>query len=484
MRHHPLTLPQKTYNITYIKVKRFFLVITFIFIFACGTKTTTSRKNYTIRHFKASPVYVENNELFVGSYHLLLRGANVSESFKYRRKDSYDTFFGKVTEEDMRDLRENWGFNFARMIFEWYAFEPTEGVWDYTYLKNYAKRVSWAAENNIFVWVDMHMDLYGEGFKANGAPAWTCNSQYYIDARKHWLPEWWMNYAQPGIIACYDHLWTSRDYLWKHFAMTWQKAAEYFSNNPDVIGFEFLNEPFPGSFGNTTFEKEVLYPLYVTVGRAIRKVAPFKILIFEPSVLRQELPTDLSPLPFDQLIYAPHYYDQSVHEGQSYKRSKKGEYLGVMEAKLGDAKYQNAAFVLGEFGAWGPDLVSHAWYLDDLLSVLDCLKAGSAFWDSDFLLKYEKSFPPEFIHSVARAYPEMWKGNISFSYDYKKVSIGINWEAQKGDDALITLPYLSFQQSVTAEVPEGVKWEWLNKYQVRIEAEKRGEFKIKFSKNR
>ncbi len=412
---------------------------------------------------------------------MLLRGVNVAQSFKYRDPSTPDIYFGKVTEGDFTWLRRNWGFDFVRLLFEWYAFEPTEGVWDDKYLGNYAKRVSWATENDLFILVDMHQDLYGEGFHDNGAPAWTCDSRYYRDALEHWLPIWWMNYFQGGVIACYDNFWESRDYLWKHFATTWSKVAERLRDEPGVVGFEFLNEPFPGSFSPSEFDR-ILFDFYSYVGRAIREKAPDKLLFFEPSVLRGAgIISTIPPLPFDQIVYAPHYYDQTIHEGGDYTSSKKGIYYGILTDRLQEAKYQKAALVLGEYGAWGPDLLGSAAYLDDLMDVADQLKIGAAYWEFNFLKNNFETFPPQFIHSLARGYPEKWKGDLNFEYDYEEIKLKITWQCNKGDDLLVTLPLLSFNHDI--EVTGGaISWNWTNDYQIKIVAQEGGVHTIEISK--
>ncbi len=433
---------------------------------------------------RATPVYVEQNQLFVNGFHIILRGLNVAESFKRPGRDSLDTYFGSITEADFRWMREEWGFNFARMIFEWYPFEPEEGRWDNAYLENFARRVTWAAENGIYVLIDMHQDLYGRGFGGNGAPEWTCNSIHYINARKYWLPRWWLNYFQGDVIACFDHFWNSRDYLWKEFGETWRRVAHRFKDTQNVIGFEILNEPFPGSYGPCEFEKNILYPFYLYVGKIIRETAPDKLLFFEPSIMRGAgLTSSLPPLPFDQIVYAPHYYDPFIHEGGQYGTSHKGFYYGIIQDRLNEAKYQKAAMILGEYGGWGPDYSSTARYIDDLMDVVDQFNLGAAYWDIDFLKDHFSQFPQDFIFSLARAYPEMWIGEARFKYDYTIPEITIRWRASKGSKMIVALPYLTFRHQVEVKTDEGVIWKWKNSFEMEFTLEMNGEFTITITKS-
>ena len=75
------------------------------------------------------------------------------------------------------------------------------------------------------------------------------------------------------------------------------KLSKYFANDNNVLGFEIINEPFPGSiytdfnlFTNSTYGDLMnLQPLYDSVGSIIRKNAPSKFIFFEPLVTNGEV---------------------------------------------------------------------------------------------------------------------------------------------------------------------------------------------------
>ena len=81
---------------------------------------------------------------------------------------------------DIARMSNEWGMNAMRLITTWAAIEPERGVFDENYLAALEERVTWADAVGIYVIVDMHQILYGEGFVGgDGAPKWTCDSAPY-----------------------------------------------------------------------------------------------------------------------------------------------------------------------------------------------------------------------------------------------------------------------------------------------------------------
>src|SRR5262249_26763951 len=99
----------------------------------------------------------------------ILRGMNVSGGNK---SAPYLDFHA---EPDLVRMRRDWGMNAMRWVMPWAAVEPSEGVFDDAYLDQVALRLDWAQANGIAVVLDMHQDVFGEGFGFDGAPRWACD---------------------------------------------------------------------------------------------------------------------------------------------------------------------------------------------------------------------------------------------------------------------------------------------------------------------
>src|SRR5690606_13540216 len=104
---------------------------------------------------------------------VLLRGVNVASAHKH------PPYFGFHQAEDFLKIRQAWGMNSIRLLVSWAAIEPERGRYDTNYLRQLGLRLDWAHDAGLWVVLDMHQDLYGEGFGGNGAPRWTASEAAY-----------------------------------------------------------------------------------------------------------------------------------------------------------------------------------------------------------------------------------------------------------------------------------------------------------------
>ena len=72
-----------------------------------------------------------------------------------------------------------------------------------------AQRVEWARDAGLLVVLDMHQDIYGEGFGGDGAPLWTCDAAHYAAFKP--ADQWFFDYLSPEVIACVDGFYASSD---------------------------------------------------------------------------------------------------------------------------------------------------------------------------------------------------------------------------------------------------------------------------------
>ncbi len=74
------------------------------------------------------------------------------------------------------------------------------------------------------------------------------------------------------------------------FAAFWDKVAQTFANNPYVIGYDPINEPYPSDYWLDPslvkepgkFNRVKLQPLYQNIYNVYRKHSNKKIMYFEP----------------------------------------------------------------------------------------------------------------------------------------------------------------------------------------------------------
>ncbi len=214
----------------------FFFIWLFVLLPSCSL-------NYGRPFIQPSSITVHGN-LFIDNYgrQVILNGINVVNKSK---EDNYlyeggPEFYSKL---------KSWGFNCVRFIIIWDGLEPKPGIYDEGYLQKIDQRIQWAGENGLFVVLDMHQDLFSVKY-SDGAPEWATLDE----GKPHVTGSIWSDayMLSEAVQTSFDNFWANRKAsdgigLQDHYANLWQHLAERYTSNSTVIGYDLMNEPFPGS---------------------------------------------------------------------------------------------------------------------------------------------------------------------------------------------------------------------------------------------
>ncbi len=174
---------------------------------------------------------------------VILHGAAVID------KNKATHYLGNTSKDTFASLKD-WGFNCIRFGILWDGVEPEPGKFDEEYLKGVDQRIAWARENGIYVFLDMHQDLFSVKF-SDGAPAWATldEGKPHLAQNGVWSDAYFTSLA---VQTALDHFWQNAPApdgvgLQDHYARMWKHVAERYANEPAVVGYDIMNEPFLGS---------------------------------------------------------------------------------------------------------------------------------------------------------------------------------------------------------------------------------------------
>lgn len=360
---------------------------------------------------------------------VILRGVNLSSA--QRRPPYIDD---KVA-ADWARLRDGWGLNAVRYVLTWAAVEPARGQYDDAYLDRVAERLRWAEAARLHVVLDMHQDVYGEGFGYDGAPRWTCDEARYAAFQPR--EPWRSGIEDVNVVACTDQFWARAD-LQERFAAAWRHVAQRLSQSRAVIGFDILNEPQPGTSPPGRFESERLMPSYAQVVAAVRKEAPGWLAFVEPAARPKVesgvageggLPTP----PFAGVVYAPHLLSPAV-SSIGFDEARRAALRSEMARLSAEAAGLRAPLWIGSYG--GPGSAAGAGavdYLDAQYAAAGAVAAGSMYWDygadaGDGLLDERGTERAAVVDTLSRPYPERVAGEpIGWDYDVPRETFTLRY---------------------------------------------------------
>ena len=371
---------------------------------------------------------------------VIFRGINVSNHYK-SAVDYEPDYIGEAGFENVAAS----GFNAVRLVTEWYGIEPEPGVYDETYLDLVAQRVGWATAAGLYVIIDLHQDIFGIGFNANGAPAWACDESYYESYEP--VSPWFNNYFSEEVTACFDAFWQDEG-LQQHHHEAARALAGRVADDPLVVGFDPFNEPFWGSFQPGEFERDHLWPFYLNFARVVGEAIPQRLFFIEPCVMFNVFSTTELPGPVDAFnaVFAPHYYNGSVELEQLWD----GNAAMVAEAVGGAvtaAEDLGLPWAYGEMGG-ATRTPNFGEYLLVLYEALDMRMAGSFLWDYSTsrggfgVIDTDTGEWTPHAYAFLRPAPSAVAGTPeTFFWDYAALRFSLSWdEDPAAGDTEIILP--------------------------------------------
>ncbi len=235
---------------------------------------------------------------------LLLHGVNVVE----KHSPYYPAAFG-FNAADAKWLAEN-GFDMVRLGVMPTGVIPNPGSINKSYLDHLAVTVSQLASYHILALLDVHQDGFGPSVGSDGFPAWMTLTDGKQNNHAS-FPTYYL--TDPAVQQAFQSFWNNQrgpggKRLQSDYANMITAVAAKFGNTPSILGYDVLNEPWPGtgnswetclsSNGCPNLDKNELAPFYARADKAIRSADHTHLVFVEPFVLFNlgDSPTTI-PLP-------------------------------------------------------------------------------------------------------------------------------------------------------------------------------------------
>lgn len=379
------------------------------------------------------------------------------------------------------------GFNLIRLGIFWDGVEPEPGLYDDNYLERIKAVVNQAERYGIYVFLDMHQDLYSVKF-IDGAPVWATLDE----GLPH--PEgcniWYEAYVKsPAIMKAADNFWANTLAsdgmgLQDHYELMWEHIAEYFAECTNIIGLEPMNEPYMGSIAPQTFaeaveqvqksnpqfdlnkpetarpedtvimqqamnsrfmkfDAEILMPFYRRMLRAIRKHTDAALVTGGNIYCSSFVTTGIEKLEEAQ-IYAPHGYD-AVVDSNRYDQYNKDNVAMVFDGKRESQLRLNLPVIVGEWGNF-----PSGDYTNDLIRYMNEI-LEKYLWSSTYHQYVDGMEKDPNYDALERGYPVAVAGKlVSYHYDSDLGELTVEWEAIKEQSTCLYLPFSVQENAIEA----------------------------------
>ena len=149
------------------------------------------------------------------------------------------------------------GVNIVRLGVTWAAIEPVRGAYNTVYLDGVKQTLALCEKYGVYAFLDWHQDLYSYYCcRGDGAPKWACvgNREKVKDPVIIWATGYFLNRS---VQRSFDAFWENRTIDGKgvqdSFCDMLTYTADYLKGSPALMGYDLLNEPFPGTPGGRIF---------------------------------------------------------------------------------------------------------------------------------------------------------------------------------------------------------------------------------------
>jgi endoglycosylceramidase len=224
-------------------------------------------------------------------------------------------------DEDDAALLEASGVNAVRLTVERYAVEPKAGQFDDAYIGHFVDTVNLLTQHGIQSLIDFHQDSWGPTFYDNGFPDWMTMTDGLPNLYEVGFPAQY--FLNPALNRAFDHFWAndvgpSGRRLQDDDADILAHVAGRLAGLQGVLGYEIMNEPWPGSqyptcmvpeAGCPVFDQGAYSAYYAKLIPKIRAADPSHLIWYEPlTFFNQGVPTSMKPPADPNLGFAFHDY--------------------------------------------------------------------------------------------------------------------------------------------------------------------------------
>ena len=411
--------------------------------------------------------------------------------------------YPELNEEIIKKLADL-GFNLIRLGFTWAKLEPKPGEYNDEYLDSVENIINLCEKYGIYVFLDMHQDLFTPQITwGDGAPKWAVFTDGAKIRPTHfvWAEQYFWGKA---CHRAFDNFWNNLHYKGKGlqdwYADCWKHIAKRFGDKEAVIGFDMLNEPFPGTPGGKCFRKlvsgaaktilfdkdinriqlvkdviskdrvekvlgHITYPVLHKatsgcdelieqfdknrynpfirkISSAIREVNTDKLLFLENSYYsNMGIPYSASPIEINgkrdpQQLFAPHAYDLMV-DTPEYKYASDDRVGGIFGEHKKSQEKLGMPVIVGEWGGFGGS-EDYSWlrHIIFLVNLFDSNKWSNTYWHY-----MDCHFDSPLMDVLSRPYPFAIYGEIeSYGYDFEKKVFNISFNQTKDGESIICTP--------------------------------------------
>lgn len=184
----------------------------------------------------------------------IFRGTNLCIKGRFKDNKQMQQWSSEICSEKFINMLQSNGINLIRVGLTWEILEPEENKFSREFIDVFKVFAQKCRERDIYIFLDMHQDCFSKHCSkpwGDGAPKWAVPHDI---KPQHHIAIWAEGYFyMDGVQKAFHDFWHNENQLQDKFAKVWHFYASEFEEFDNVIGYDYLNEPFLEKDGRNVF---------------------------------------------------------------------------------------------------------------------------------------------------------------------------------------------------------------------------------------
>jgi endoglycosylceramidase len=401
---------------------------------------------------------------------VILHGVNVvAKNYPY-----YPCAFG-FSKSDVSWLHLN-GLNLVRLGVLPSGEMPRKGIINQAYINNLMSTINLLSNSHIFVLLDWHQDDYGTYFndpktpyRADGMPSWMTVTDNKPNKQTNFPYDY---ITDPALKQAFQSFWNDDKVkngvgLQQYYIQMLQAVVKKVADNPWVLGYEVMNEPWPGNNwsacitpkGCPNLDKTELDPFYAKAISAIRSIDRTHMIFIEPfSLFNFGVPTSISiPKGTKNIGLAFHQYAQSslgANNVFNYAIKWSNQTHGALLNTEFSAISNNPSSITMQTQIADKYLMSWTYWIFDNCDIACSPAKGTALLLNPYKPPMGSNIDAPVVDTVVRPYPILISGTPSgisynplnglFQFSWSSLKVGSSQNFKNGSITTVIVPKLDY----------------------------------------
>lgn len=254
----------------------------------------------------------------------IFRGINICVKSRGKDDEKIREWGKSICSDEYIDRLLKNGINLVRVGLTWELIEPEENKFNRDFIDIFKTFAEKCREKDIYIFLDMHQDCFSNYCSkpwGDGAPEWAVPADIKPE---HHIAIWAEGYFyMNGVQKAFRDFWHNENHIQDKFVKAWRFYASEFEQLDNVIGYDYLNEPFIEKDGRNVFLNLLENVVKLSLNKTLDLKKNFINRSAKAGFVKSVLQIAFSVKSIKKLKYVSEFFDNKENFGKTLEGFEK-----------------------------------------------------------------------------------------------------------------------------------------------------------------